>query len=391
MNAIKYIDSKRTLFFLGWMMLLGVGTLQIQPVLGGALVDHWGVSLQQIGMLFGIELIAMAVGCLGAALTANRIDRRKLCQAGLLILAAGNLMSAFHPDGDLLSLSRFIAGLGGGMMQGIVYATTVMRSNKDRTYAFTNAILLIWGAFTIAIVPKLLVMIGISGVFLTFPVMVLLSLPFTRLIPRSVVMVPTQTAALTGMSLKSILLLVLFALLFGGHGVLWVYQERIGNLLGLDGSSIGAILGLSVLSGAVGAMLAGLIGRRISVLTSQLLGFAGSIVASLVIVYGHSALAYASAACIVMAVWFFGLTYLLAYLAELDPSGRLSGLANSSILIGQGLGPIAAAMTISSGNFRAVGWLASSIYLICIVIALYAIPGRSKNHDATIFSKQPTA
>src|SRR5450830_480704 len=372
------------------MMLTGIGTLQMQPVLGGALVDHWGLSLQQMGLLFGIELIAMAAGCLSAALTANRHDRRRICQAGLLTLALGSGISALHPMYSVLCLSRFISGFGGGVIQGTVYATSVLRTNKDRTYAFTNTILLLWGAVTIALVPQILPAIGIEGVFLTFPCMVLLTLPFTRLIPRTAPVVTVQLGTGSSMPLKSALLLTLFGLLFGGHGVLWIYQERIGNIIGLDGASIGAILGLSVLSGAAGATMAGLIGRRISVLTSQLLGFAGAIIASLVIVYGQSTLAYASAACIVMAVWFFGLTYLLAYVAECDPSGRLSGLANSSILIGQGLGPIAAAFAVSNGNFHAVGWLSSLIYLICIAIALYVIGGRKNGNKTVALSKQST-
>lgn len=390
MNAIKYIDSKKTLFLLGWMMLTGVGTLQMQPVLGGAMVDHWGLSLQQMGLLFGIELLAMAAGCLSAALTANRLDRRWSCQAGLLILALGSGISALQPAYGLLCLSRFISGFGGGVVQAIVYATSVLRTNKDRTYAFTNTILLLWGAVTIALVPQLLPAIGISGVFLTFPCMVLLTLPFTRLIPRTAPIAPTPAEASSGTSLKSALLLTLFGLLFGGHGVLWVYQERIGNMIGLDGASIGAILGLSVLSGAVGAILAGLIGRRISVLVSQLIGFTGALVASLVIVYGQSTIAYASAACLVMAVWFFGLTYLLAYVAERDPSGRLSGLANSAILIGQGCGPMAAALAVGNGNFHAVGWLSAMIYLICIAIALYVIGSRNVGNETVALSKQST-
>jgi len=389
-DAIKYIDSKKTLFLLGWMMLTGIGTLQMQPVLGGALVDHWGLSLQQMGLLFGIELIAMAAGCLSAALAANQHDRRRICQAGLLILALGSCMSALQPVYGLLCLSRFISGFGGGVMQGIVYATSVLRTNKDRTYAFTNTILLLWGAVTIALVPQILPVVGIAGVFLTFPGMVLLTLPLTRLIPRTAPSAPTQASVGSGISLKPILLLTLFGLLFGGHGVLWVYQERIGNMIGLDGASIGAILGLSVLSGAVGATMAGLIGRRISVLVSQLLGFSGAIVASLIIVYGQSTIAYASAACIVMAVWFFGLTYLLSYVAECDPSGRLSGLANSAILIGQGLGPMAAALIVGNGNFHAVGWLSSLIYLICIAIALYVIGGRKNGNKTVALSKQST-
>jgi predicted MFS family arabinose efflux permease len=165
-------------------------------------------------------------------------------------------------------------------------------------------------------------------------------------------------------------LLVLFAMLFGGHGVLWVYQERIGHALGMSGPAIGIILGGGVLAGALGAALAGLINKRISHMSAQVIAFGGSIAASLVVVYGQTGVAFTAAALVLMGVWFFGLTYLLALTAELDRTGRLTGLANASVFVGQALGPVAAAAVVGDGNFRAVGWLSAGIYLICIVLAV---------------------
>ena len=43
MNALDSIDSKKSLGAICLMMVISQGTLQIQPILGGALID------QQIG------------------------------------------------------------------------------------------------------------------------------------------------------------------------------------------------------------------------------------------------------------------------------------------------------------------------------------------------------
>jgi predicted MFS family arabinose efflux permease len=319
----------------------------------------------------------------------NRYDRRLMCQIGLVLLAAGSALSALNPAYGLLCLSRGIAGFGGGIAQTIVYATTVHRTNKDKTYAIINILLLVWGAVTIAVAPLLMKALGVGSVFLSFPVMVLLALPLTVVIPRQAV--PLAAGAQVGkappLTGKSFCLLALFCLLFAGHGVLWVYQERIGVSIGLPAQVIGAILGLSILAGAVGAGAAGIVGNRIGHTTAQIIGFAGAIVASLAIVYGQTLIAYGGAAAMVMAVWFFGLTYLLALTAELDPTGRLSGLANAAIFIGQGLGPVAAATMVGDGNFRMVGWLSASIYAVCLVLAIYVTAGAPRAAGAPAISK----
>lgn len=391
MSAIQRIDSKATLGALGFMMMIGVGTLQMQPVLGGALVDRWGLGLRQMGMLFGLELMMMALGCGAAALLVNRYDRRLVCQLGLLLLAGGSILSALHPAYWLLCLSRALAGAGGGIAQAVVFASSVHRRNRDQTYASMNIMLLLWGAVSIAVAPMLINASGIEAVFWSFPLMALLALPMTKLIPRHAVAgvagtVPSPAPALTT---KSALLLLLFCLLFAGHGVLWVYQERIGVSLGLAGPTIGAILGGSILAGAVGAAVAGMLGKRLGHRPAQMIGFAGSIVASLGIVYGQSQLAYAGAAATVMAVWFFGLTYLFALTAEIDATGRLTGLANAAIFVGQGLGPVAAASIVGDGSFRMVGWLSASIYALCLLIALIVTAGTARPRVAALAGKQP--
>jgi len=366
------VDSGKTLGLLGFLMMIGVGTLQMQPVLGGALVDHWGLSLQKMGMLFGAELIAMAIGCGSSALVVNHWDRRRLCQGGLLLLAGGSALSALHGAYWLLCASRAVAGFGGGVAQTVVYATSAQRRNKDRTYAATNIMLLLWGAVSIGAAPLLISAAGVGAVFLSFPLMVLPALAMTRLIPRRPgVARSAQPMVAPPLNLRTTLLLVLFGLLFAGHGVLWVYQERIGVSIGLPGPVIGAILGLSTLAGAAGAAVAGMLGKRLGHMSAQVIGFAGSIVASLAIVHGQTQLVYAAAAALVMAVWFFGLTYLFALSAEFDPTGRLTSLANAAVFVGQGLGPVMSALIVSGNNFRVVGWLAASIYAICLVIALY--------------------
>jgi predicted MFS family arabinose efflux permease len=292
----------------------------------------------------------------------------------------------------MLCIARLAVGVSGGVIQAIVYATTTLRSNKDRTFAVLNIAILVWGAVSLGGLPPLLAAFGTSAVFAGFVALSVASLAIAGRMPQRApaLLRPTLGERAAPIGRHGALLLVLFVLLFAGHGVLWVYQERIGKAIGISPEHIGLILGLSVLSGAVGAALAGVVGARISQRTAQMISFVGAIVATLIMVYGHDIVAYTSTACILMLVWFFGLTYMMAFAAETDVSGRLPGLANAAIFVGQGLGPAIGALAVGEGNFRNVGWAAAAIYAVGVVIA-WLVTARAARTAAAAVGQTPEA
>ncbi|UVH55612.1 MFS transporter [Variovorax paradoxus] len=385
MDASTKIDSRTTMFALAICMVTGMGTIQMQPVLGGALVDRMGIGLQQMGVLFGIELVSMALACTVAAFGAHRQNRQQLVRIALVVLLIASVWSTLAESFATLCVARLLAGASGGVVQAVVYASTALRTHKDKTFAVLNICILLWGAASLGILPPVISAFGIPAVFAGFVVLCLLSLGLCGRIPARA---PASgqggpgRAAVYALRTDSTLLLVLVVLLFAGHGALWVYQERIGKAIGIAPDHIGMILGLSVLSGAVGAALAGIVGRRISHRSAQLIAFAGSILATLLMVYGTGVAAYALTACVIMLVWFFGLTYLLALTAEMDQTGRLPGLANAAIFIGQALGPAVGAVAVGTGSFRSVGWAATAIYVIALALSVVVTShhARSERH-----------
>ncbi|OAF18849.1 hypothetical protein AXW67_39650 [Bradyrhizobium neotropicale] len=374
------VDSVTTLGVLSWLMLCSLGTLQLQPVIGGALVDHLGISLPHIGILFGTELVATAIGCCVAALSMSRLDRRLLCVAAVLLLLTASIACAWITAFIWLAVARFAAGLAGGMIQAVVYATAALRTNKNRTFAMINIALMVGGGLTIGLAPTMAAAGGVAMIFGLFAVMALMVLPLLRVIPRGAADIPDLPLAAAAANpaefgKHAIPLLLLFALLFAGHTALWIYQERIGDALGLSHDYIGAILGGSTLLGMLGAAIAGVVGRRLNQWMAQLIAFTGAILASLLIVYGQSGLVYASGVALLMTVRFFGVTYMFVLSTDLDPSGRLTGLANTAIFVGAGVGPFAAAAVVGHGNVQAVGLLSAGIYVICIAVARYVTTG----------------
>lgn len=374
MNALETVDSKKTLLAICVMMVISLGTLQIQPLLGGAFVDQLGIPLNAIGTIFAAELTAMAVACGVSAMLMPKVNRRKFALVALVVLVLGNLVST--QANSVLSLTgcRLICGLSGGVVMAVVYATAALRTSKDATFAVINIGNLLWGMLLVSSTPFVLKTAGVSGSFLVLGLASIIALIGYRQIPAYFDEKATQSSrSAPPLTLTALLLISLFALLFFGHSALWVYQERIGKSIGLEPAQIGAILGVSILGGAIGAGLAGIIKRRIGLLAPQLIGFGTALAATLIMVYGDSPLAFAVTAGLIHLVWFFSLPYLLSMSAELDPSGRLAGLGNAAIFVGQGAGPFGAALVVGEGNFRAVGWLAACTYLLALVIACIVV------------------
>ncbi|WP_027911971.1 MFS transporter [Pseudomonas sp. URIL14HWK12:I7] len=374
MNALDSIDSKKSLGAICLMMVISLGTLQIQPILGGALIDQLGLPLNAIGALFAAELMAMAIACGVCALFMASVDRRRFALVALLILALGNLASTqLHSQAGLV-ISRMICGASGGAVMAVVYATAALRTSKDATFAIINIGNLLWGMLLVTSMPLVLQAFGVNGAFSLLAITSMLAALGCWRVPKRY---PDAHRAANGsiqpFGLTAVLLILLFALLFFGHSALWVYQERIGKSIGLEPQQIGGILGGSILAGALGAGLAGLIGRRLGLLFPQLLSFGTALLATLIMVYGTSPVAFITTACLIHMVWFFSLPYLLSMAAELDPSGRLAGLGNAAIFIGQGLGPFGAALVVGEGHLRAVGWLAASAYLLALVISCLVV------------------
>ena len=139
MNALDSIDSKQSLGAICLMMVISLGTLQIQPILGGALIDQLGVPLNAIGVIFAAELIAMAIACGVCALLMARVDRRRFARVALLILAVGNLISTPVHSQTWLVVLRIICGASGGAVMAVVYATAALRRSKDATFAVINS------------------------------------------------------------------------------------------------------------------------------------------------------------------------------------------------------------------------------------------------------------
>ncbi|WP_244209448.1 MFS transporter [Rathayibacter festucae] len=119
------------------MILFGVFFDAIEQntvgVAGPILAADWGLAGAQIGLLNTATFTAVALGRVLAGVVMDRIGRRTLLGANLMIFAVGSLLCAFAPSYEILVAARFLVGLGlGGEIATAVIMLAEFFSAKHR-------------------------------------------------------------------------------------------------------------------------------------------------------------------------------------------------------------------------------------------------------------------
>ena len=100
------------------MILFGVFFDAIEQntvgIAGPLLSADWGIGGAHLGLLNTATFTAVALGRVLAGVVMDRVGRRTLLGANLLIFAVGSLLCALAPTYEVLVVARFLVGLGLG-------------------------------------------------------------------------------------------------------------------------------------------------------------------------------------------------------------------------------------------------------------------------------------
>ncbi|MEW1947730.1 MFS transporter [Pseudarthrobacter sp902506025] len=86
-----------------------------------------GITDQAIGLIGGVVYIGAIVGALIAPLLGERFGRKAVLAGAITVFAAAAALTGLSPDGLIMGLARFLAGLGVGA--ALTTAMTVARNN----------------------------------------------------------------------------------------------------------------------------------------------------------------------------------------------------------------------------------------------------------------------
>jgi predicted MFS family arabinose efflux permease len=388
-------DSTTRIVGLNVYSLLGNTAMAAQPVIVGALMDLLGFTPRQAGFVSAAELAGLACGMCALVGIVNRLNRRALAFAAIVIIATANAATLLATNLSEVLPLRFVNGFGAALAYSVFLTMAAATQRPERTFGVANSISILATGMLVLAGPYAIAAAGTHGLFLGLSSIAVASLLALPLIPntgsRERTSMPSRSSEPspgkpTSKRLVAFVLFMMF-FLYTGHSAIWSYQERIGVAAGIPPRDIGLLIGSSLmLWGVLGSIAASVLGLRIGRVWPQVVSLGLSIVAAVALAVSASAVAFGVASALVAISWFYGLPYQMGLLAAFDPHGRANIAGSLLTTGGAATGPFIGALLIGSGSYRILGILAGTCYAIALGLVLPPALGLSR----TSSTQKPT-
>ena len=348
---------------------LGVLSFIVQPALVQGFVTHLGLSEPQAVNLAGLEMLGVAIATILLAIPRLAIDWRHALAGGLIFAIAGNLGSAAMDGSPYLWVARLVAGLGHGAIISLSFTFIGLTDRVERNVAIYLVSLLFYGALGLWIMPTLLDMIGIPGLFLLFAVLLTVGFVTLGSVPRSAAArdAPSPLARQLNIRLLSVALAGVLAYNMA-QGIAWAILFLVGIDAGLGEGQVGYALFISQVFAILGALMSVFLAERLGRWGPIAFGiFAGGACIALLLIRPEFNI-FLLAVCGFNMLWNFVLPFILGVVGDFDKRGRMMGPAIAMQMIGLGGGPLLAAQLISSGTYQSVLLVCVGFFLVSYVL-----------------------
>ena len=353
----------------------GVGFLSmlVLPFLIGATVDEMGLSNVQAGLLGTVEFLAIMVSAFIAAASIDKLPRRTLAISGTLIAIVGNLLCMVLPAYEFILAMRVLAGLGAGLALAAGNATVSNANDPEKMTGQMSLFFVVLMILTTYVFPYVIGEFGYRGAYGAVAVIMIAMLVLIVRLPQTAsemsvdLTVKTKNAIFSAMGMLVLFGCFLFAL---RDMMQWSFIERIGVEAGYSGTEIGSLLSTQAFIGLLGPIIAMVIGSRFGLKAPTLLGIlATGLVTYLVIKSATTPRLYSVAVMGVAVTYFFALSYLTAFAAQVDRKGRVVAAMGSFMIAGAALAPVSTGYLIDHGGYELIG----KFVLIVVALTLIAI------------------
>ena len=371
-------DSMLARLLLAFLATAGLFYVNIMPALVDGLVEGLGFTNKEAGLVGSSNVYGAAVGALLIVFLISRINWRTaawIFLSGLIIIDAA---STFIDDAQLLTSLRFLHGLIGGMLVGTGFAVIARTHKPDRTFGMLLGVQYGLGGLGIMVIPPLVPDFGTPILFLTligFSVVTALMLPFIPDYPIDTKSADRSEHQAPAIKLQPLSLTLLALFLFqAANMAVFAYIIVLVKSFGLDPAFIMPVLGAASWVGVLGALLVVIFSTRFGRLFPILVGMTVTLMATWLLHYSGSPLAFIIANCAVGITWAFIIAYLLGMSAEFDKAGRMAALGGFASKMGLASGPFVAALIVGDDNYA----LLVNVALVFMAISMIAaiIPAR---------------
>jgi DHA1 family inner membrane transport protein len=350
--------------------ILAAAVYVILPMLVGATVEVLGFTAKQAGFIAAADMLGASFSALIVSSLISQGHWRRIIVCAIGILTIANVLSGLASHFFSLFLCRILAGWGEGALLAVGNASIGETHNPDRVFGLSTAGQVAFGSPALYLMPSLLAVYGLRGVFWSLAALTVASTILVRHMPdraRQGAELPTASAN-RRLSKQSVLGLAGVFTYFIAQGGVWAYLDRIGAVNQIEAANIGKALAISSIGGLLGALLASWLNIRLGRMKPLLLATLCSVVSLIILNLNATFIAYAAMASLFNSAWNFSVPYEFGALSLIDTSRRTVALGGVVVFGGLTVGPVIAASIISDTNLHNIAWMGISFCVLSLVI-----------------------
>lgn len=353
--------------------------LLMAPAVATQLQVQLGLRPSQTGDLFAVELGATSMASLPALYWIKKANLRKTALIFGLIYTVGNVISMFLTTFESLIAVRSVTAFAGGSLMVLTMSLAAQARDRNRVFGWWTVGQIALGAAGLAVLPPLFSSFGIAALYLSMAALMALSLPLVRFLPLYPLTLSAEGKR-TGSAKKPdvakvVAALVACLLFYVGLISVWTFMGGFAEAAGIAPAASSLVLSIATVIGVVGSFAATMVGGYINRRFVLLGGYLAMVLAIALLLGVDNALRFGAAALILKFAWPWTLPFLMSTLADLDPQGRATNLANLAIGGGLALGPLIAGRVVeATGGFDALVFIGVPAVIISLVLIIFSQP-----------------
>ena len=362
-------DSWKSIVISLYMTLIGYGVLVGIPVISTAWVTLLGFSEVEVGRVAGADLGGLSIGAVVTAMLIGKVNRRLLVLIGLSLAVVANGLCISVVDYDQVLWLRLLSGIGSGIYTAVAVSSLGASSKPARAY---NAMLFAF-AFSQALEMHFLPLLSMSGIYTTFIVCFLLTIPFISWIPVHAPTEVTEAVAADSLAAQSVpkfvpwLCLAAMVITYINIGAYWTYIELAAASDQADPEWVGQVLTWSSFCSLIGCLFATILSSRYGLLRPLLVTLV-----TMAVIVGMLANGITDKNILISVLsfnflWIFIDVYQMSTIANVDKTGRFAALMPGAQGLGQIIGPNLAASILGLN----LGY--SGVFIMCAGAAIVAM------------------
>ncbi len=362
-------DSWKSIVISLYMTLIGYGVLVGIPVISTAWVTLLGFSEVEVGRVAGADLGGLSIGAVVTAMLIGKVNRRLLVLIGLSLAVVANGLCISVVDYDQVLWLRLLSGIGSGIYTAVAVSSLGASSKPARAY---NAMLFAF-AFSQALEMHFLPLLSMSGIYTTFIVCFLLTIPFISWIPAHTPNEVAEVVAADSLAAQSVpkfvpwLCLAAMVITYINIGAYWTYIELAAASDQADPEWVGQVLTWSSFCSLIGCLFATILSSRYGLLRPLLVTLV-----TMAVIVGMLANGITDKNILISVLsfnflWIFIDVYQMSTIANVDKTGRFAALMPGAQGLGQIIGPNLAASILGLN----LGY--SGVFIMCAGAAIVAM------------------